>query len=183
MKRILIALILAAVPIIGSAQELAPIVKREADSCAIALLKSDYEGVARYTHERLIKVMGGKDQMIAEIKRGISQMHTAGFDFIETKTGTPAEPKRVGSWLTSLVPTTVVMKVPDGRRMSKDSFLLGISEDNGKTWVFVDLSNITNEQYAELFPELVREIPLPAKKKAVFVNEKEPNQASPLGKI
>jgi hypothetical protein len=70
------------------------------------------------------------------------------------------------------VPETVVMKVPDGRRMSKDSFLLGISEDSGKNWVFLDLSTMTNEQYAEMFPELVREIPLPAKKKAVLLDGK-----------
>lgn len=169
MKFIFLALLVISAATSALANDLIAFVKRDADACAVALLKNDYEGVATFTHKRVIALMGGRDEMIAALKRTMSQLHAEGFGFLDVKTGPPSEPKQVGSWLTSMVPQSVVMKVPDGRKMRKDSFLLALSEDNGERWVFLDLSTMTAEQYAQVFPELINEVPLPAKKQAVIV--------------
>jgi hypothetical protein len=55
------------------------------------------------------------------------------------------------------------MKGPGGK-LNKDSSLLGISEDEGKHWVFVDLGPITQEQFGQVFPELDGKIKIPDKK-------------------
>jgi hypothetical protein len=50
----------------------------------------------------------------------------------------------------------LLLKVSGGK-LHRDSMLLGISEDEGKHWVFVDLST-TQEQLDEMFPELAGKI-------------------------
>ena len=42
--------------------------------------------------------------------------------------------------------------------------LLGISEDQGKSWVFIDLVAFSKEQLAKMFPELGGQIQLPERK-------------------
>jgi hypothetical protein len=64
------------------------------------------------------------------------------------------------------------MKVPGGR-LYQDSSLLGISEDKGKHWTFIDLGPITKDQLQLVFPELDGKITLPEKKQPVFVKDEK----------
>jgi len=56
------------------------------------------------------------------------------------------------------------MKVPGGH-LHQDAFLLGSQKTMGKNWVFIDLGPITKAQFAQVFPELEGQVPLPEKKK------------------
>lgn len=148
-------------------QEVTATIKQEAQKCAKAMLASDYDGIVQYTHPRVVQQMGGKEAMIGVLKNGLSQMQTQGAGFADATIGQPEEPKKIGSWLTSRVPQHLVMKVPGGK-LDVDSSLLGISEDGGKHWVFIDLGAVTKEQLERAFPELQGQVVLPEKKKPVF---------------
>ncbi len=50
---------------------------------------------------------------------------------------------------------------------TKDSHLLGISEDGGKKWTFVDAGQMSEAQLAKVSPELAGKVKLPEKKKPV----------------
>ena len=152
---------------ITRADELTATIKKEAQNCANAAVKSDYEGIVKYTHPRLINMMGGKDAMIAKLKDGIAEMHATGMEFSSATIGAPEAPKKFGDWLTSVVPEHTVMKVQGGR-LVRDSYLLGISEDGGKNWVFVDLGQTTKEHFAQIFPELDGKITWPKLKQPVY---------------
>jgi hypothetical protein len=167
MKKLLLSLLVAVFPVFAVAEEMSAVVKREAQACTKALLASDYDGIVRYTHPRIIAGMGGKEEMIALIKRGVAEMKTEGLA-IEKATVTGAgEPKPVGDWLISLVSQELVMRVPKGR-LQQDAVLLGISENLGKSWVFVDLGPQTKSTFATLFPELDGKFPFPERKEPVF---------------
>ena len=170
MKRILLLLLLVTASASSQAQDLVATIRREAQSCAKALLASDYDGVVTYTHKRVVAMMGGREAMIATLKRGASEMHSEGCDFADATVGAPAEARKIGSWLTSMVPQHIVMKVPGGK-LHQDSVLLGISEDQGKSWVFIDLGPISKAQLAKVFPELDGQIQLPERQKPVFQKE------------
>jgi len=172
MKNLLLVVMLGLSALTAMAQDVTARIKQEAEKCAKALLAGDYEGVATYTHKRVITLMGGKEVLVASLKRGIEQMRADGYDFADASVGSPSEPKKIGAWITSMVPQEVVMKVPGGR-LHQESFLLAISEDEGMQWVFLDLGPITPAQFTQVFPELDGKISLPAKKSPVLrKNEK-----------
>jgi hypothetical protein len=142
-------------------------IKQEAQRCANALLTSDYERVVAYTHKRVIAGVGGRETMIAKLKAGTEQMRAQGISFTRVEIGEPQKPRKIGEWFCALVPQKIVMKVPDGR-LEQESHLLGISEDEGKSWVFLDVGPISKEQLSQVFPEFNGKIELPEKQKPVF---------------
>jgi hypothetical protein len=172
MKSFLIAALFATIATTAAwSQEAVATIKQEAQNCAKAMLASDYDGIVRYTHPRIVTQMGGKDAVIGIMKRGMAQMQAQGTGFLDATIGQPQEPKKIGSWMTSVLPQHLVMKVPGGR-LNVDSSLLGISEDDGKHWVFIDLGGVTKEQFGQAFPELDGKFPYPEKKTSVFQKDK-----------
>lgn len=153
--------------LLAQGQELVHTIKEEAQKAAKAVMASDYDGIARYTPARLVKGMGGKEATIGVLERAKAKRRASGTEFAEVTLGTPTQPKRIGGWLTSLVSERVVMKVPGGQ-LQTDSSLLGISEDGGRHWVFLDLGHVKKERFDQLFPELADKITLPEKRPPVF---------------
>jgi hypothetical protein len=148
-------------------QDVLATIKQEAQKCGKAILASDYDAVIRHTHPRIVKGLGGREAMIGILKRGVSQMRADGTEFVDVTVGAPTPPKRIGGWVTSIVPQQIVLKVQGGK-LYQDSSLLAISEDDEKHWVFVDLGPITKEQLDQAFPELDGKIMPPEKKAPVF---------------
>lgn len=167
MKNLLLAILLCATDLTGMAQDVRIEIKQAAEKCAKSLLTGDYEGFATYTHKRVVALMGGKEAMVAVLKREIERMRSEGYDFADAVIGNPAEPVKIGTWVTALVPEEVIMKVPGGR-LHQDAFLLAVSEDDGKHWAFLDLGPITPAQFAKIFPELEGKVQLPEKREPVF---------------
>lgn len=166
MKSLLLAFLLGACAAAAS-QEAVVTIKQEAQKCARALLAADYDSVVAYTHPRIVKAMGGKEAMLATLKQGMAQMKAGGASFLDVTIGQPSSPKRIGPWMTSIIPQHLVLKVPDGK-LHSDSSLLGISEDEGRHWVFIDLGQVKKEQLDEMFPELAGKVTPPEKKPPVF---------------
>ena len=167
MKALLLGVLLAVSQSAICAEDVVAIIKQEAQNCAKAALTSDYDTIVRYTHPRIVKGMGGKEAMIGVLKSGMSQMHADGAEFLDVTIGKPEDPKKIGAWITSIVPQHQVLKVRGGKLYS-DATLLGISEDNGKHWVFIDLGPVSKEQFGQVFPELAGKITMPEKKPPVF---------------
>ena len=81
--------------------------------------------------------------------------------------GEPEKLQKIDGWLVGLVPQKLVMKVPGGT-LEQESYLLGISEDDGKKWVFVDAGGVPKAQLEQIFPEIVGKIEVPARKQPVL---------------
>ncbi len=163
----ILTLFLVAFSFASWAQDLTATIQQEAQKCAKAVLNSDYEAVVRYTHPRIVEKLGGKTAMLASLKKGMAEMKAQGAVITSASIGKPGAPQKIGSWLVSIVPQHLSMKVSAGQ-LESDSDLLGISEDGGKRWSFVDLGPITNEQMKQVFPELAGKLTLPKKKTPMF---------------
>jgi hypothetical protein len=180
MKLILIAILLGILLTAGVAQSISDTIKSEAQNCATALLQADYDTFVLYTHKRIIEDMGGKSAVIATTKRSMSDMRSKGLTIESAIVGTPGKPLTIGSWIVALVPQRLVIKVPDGRLMA-DAYLLGISEDAGKKWVFID-DTIGEARFAKAFPELAGKISLPERKRPVFEKDGIVQQGGPANR-
>jgi hypothetical protein len=141
--------------------------KRNAQECANSVVSADYDTLVRFTHPRIIEMMGGKENMIKAVKDSISQMKSKGVDFVSATVGDAGNQINVDDLIVFTIPQKIVLKAPTAR-ITQESFLLGISSDKGVTWVFLDLGPITEEQFKETFPELSGKVAMPPKKKPLI---------------
>ncbi len=166
MKSLILTVLLAASSIAWG-QDAASTVQQEARKCVNALLTGNYEAFVAYNHPRVVTASGGKDAMVTMMKHGTEELRLQGTTIEDAKIGQPDKPQKIGDWLVSLVPEHIRMKVTGGH-LDQDSYLLGISEDDGKHWTFTDVGPMTKESFAESFPELAGKITLPPKKEPVM---------------
>ncbi len=147
-------------------------VRKEAEKVGRALFIGNSAFIVDHTHPRVVTGMGGRAAFIATLKRAGEDMRQKGLSFARVVVGEPEKPIRINNWLVCFVPETITMKAPGGHLVG-ESHLLGISEDEGKTWVFIDVGPITQPQFDQVFPELAQAVTLPKKKPGVFKKEGE----------
>ena len=80
----------------------------------------------------------------------------------------PRQVYKAGKELAVLVPTRMRLQAPDGKFV-KDDYILGISDDAGKTWKFSNLSYLEMSEIRRLFPRLPASLVLPPR--AQFVED------------
>lgn len=148
--------------IAAQADEVIATIQQEARRCAQSLLASNYTAIMDYTHERVIEKNGGKEKMQNALELGLAGMKARGMKLLDAKIGDPQPPVKVGTWLVSVVPQTVVLEVRDNK-VTQGSHLFGMSSDGGKTWKFIDVGPLNEQQLYSLFPELKGKVPLPPK--------------------
>ena len=140
---------------------------------AAAMRAGDYEKLAAYTPRQAIAGLGGKEALVTTIKQSMAGMKASGTTFQDVEVGPPGPVEKMGEWLVSIVPQKLTLNVPGGHLVS-EAYLIGISEDNGKSWVFADSAAFTKENEAklvQLFPPLVGKLHLPERKPPVFTPE------------
>ncbi len=159
----------AAVPLVAHGQRLATAVEQEAAKYSRAVVANDYEKVLSYTHERVIDTMGRKEAATVRAHekgapRGNESQRLRHIE--DTKVGLAPDPQKIGPWTITVVPETLTLRMP-GARAQQESFLLAISADEGKSWKFIDLGPLSEDQLFRIFPELKGQFRMPPKKPAV----------------
>lgn len=145
------------------ASETAKRIKVKAQECADAVVTGDYKSLAAFTHPRIIEMMGGREKMIEHLMQDSAQMSSDGCKFVSATVGHPEEPRMVGTLMISMIPEKLVLRA-QGATLTQEGSLLGISDDKGTTWHFLDVSNTSEFQLNEMFPELAGNVTIPRKK-------------------
>lgn len=137
-------------------------VKAKAEELSKAFTTGDYERFAALTHPAVVAMTGGKEAMVAMVKKDMEGMRADGFVVESFTAGEPARIVRGGLQLYAVVPTKMRMKTPQGVYVSR-SFFLGVSEDGGKSWTFVGGTGATSKaELKTLLPYLPDDLELPA---------------------
>ncbi len=155
-----------AIPQAARAQRATDAITKEAAQYSKAVLTNDYPKVISYTQDRVIETMGGKDAAIQLLKKSSEDMKAKGFGIEDAKIGDANEPQKIGPWTVSIVAEALKLKMP-GNRAIQESFLLAISGDDSKTWKFIDLGPLSEDQLFRIFPELKGKFLMPPKKPPV----------------
>lgn len=142
------------------AADLRPGIKRDAAKCAAAWQRNDYEGVLAFLPPRVIQQSGGRAAALKKIKNQFSLARDYGVERMDFTTGKPAIPRLLGKWLTSLVPLTVVLHRPP-IDVTQETYLLALSNDQGKRWFFVPLYHTSQAKLNAWFPEFAGKIVIP----------------------
>jgi hypothetical protein len=108
--------------------------KTQAQLNSTATVKADWETTLRYTHPKLIERLGGRGAMLKYLRE---QMSTVNFKLISLTVSGPTKVSRFGNQLWAVVPQKGVFKV-DRDTFEQATYMVGISENAGKDWWFLD---------------------------------------------
>ena len=135
-----------------------PSLKARAEQWAEAYVREDYEKVASLTYPKQVELMGGPEGMAGIMTRSLKG---GGVKMLSIRVGEPEDVTSIGRQLFAIVPTVLKMKEPRGVLVG-DGFLIGVSDDGGKTWAFVDGSGGRNEEKVKtLLPAAAGKLKLP----------------------
>lgn len=143
------------------------LVKRLADKFAKATFNSDFKTILSLSYPPLVKLSGGRDTMEKIMHERTAELKGRGVMQFDGWVNAPGPFYKAGDKVHVLFPETVVMKMINGRYISH-SYLLGISEDKGKTWTFMDVGNMPANVLQHLLPDLSREMQIPPPTKPTF---------------
>jgi hypothetical protein len=157
-------------PTIDASQVDLSTVRQQAQAMSKAALEQDHETLVDYTHPKIVQGMGGRAKMIERLRGMAKEMEASGFTMVANEVGEPGEPVVEGSTAYVVLPTKLQLKGPKVRGVS-EGFLIGVSEDAGKTWKFIDGAGLkTPEDRKRAFPELPVRLRLPERKPPVFTD-------------
>jgi len=140
---------------------------RSADKMKEAVMSGDLNTLAFYTHPAVVSGMGGKEQMVAAVKKGNDEMKKSGASFRGVRMGTPGKFFRTPKHIFSLLPQTLLINIKDGYLETQTS-MLGVSDDQGKMWKFVSAGNLSRAQLKSLFPDLPDDLKIPQQTEPLF---------------
>jgi len=166
MRTFTLFLLLATAPVALRADEKSDVAKavEQAKLVAKAVLEGDYAKVADSTHPKVVEIMGGREKMIETTKTIMKSLKDQGISINSHSVGKAETPVVDGKFTYLVIPTTMVLKT-EGMKITVESYLLGMSTDGGKTWLFVDGSGMDNPMVKDkVFPKLPDGLKLPAKK-------------------
>ncbi|MES2765905.1 MAG: hypothetical protein V4642_08560 [Bacteroidota bacterium] len=149
----------------------AKVITSTADKLNTAMINQDFETFAKYTHPKVIEVLGGAQKFKEMMTNGAKGMNDAGVRFISITNGEPGKIITKDNELQTILPQTIEMKTPTGRVKTKTA-LIAISSDNGKTWHFVDTFNSDLKRLQVMMPNLSNELVIPAPQPPEVVLEK-----------
>lgn len=159
----------AALTVRADEADIRSIAKKQANECQNALVKGEYEKFADFTHPKVVEENGGRKKMIETLKKGLEAYKNAGY-ILKSVTMQPAsDTVSVGKEIYVVVPFTLEMTIPGGKVFSKGS-MVGVSNDEGKNWVFADTAP-GREKLKKLLPDLPDTLLIPKKELPKIVKD------------
>jgi hypothetical protein len=142
-------------------------VKDQAAKMGQSLLIGDYKTFANYNNSRMLKLMGGEEKMTAALVKSIGDMKIKGIYIKSITFDEPSKIVKSGKELQSTIAQHTEVSTTQGRAVST-STLIALSEDNGKTWTFLDTLNKDMATLKKIIPGLSSVIIIPASKPPVI---------------
>lgn len=173
MKQSVFFFILATITFSAFAQTLEQLkaVKVQANVMVTAMKMQDYKTFVKMTNPKAVAIAGGEAKMLEGMSKGLGQMKTQGISFSNATIGEPSTFITVGKQLQCTIPDKLEMKLMGGR-ISTSSTLIGISDDKGKTWTFIDAAGKNLETLRTVIPTLSDKLVITSIQQPQFVAEK-----------
>ena len=141
-----------------------------AQKMAQFFIEKNYPEYLQFVHPKIVKLVGGNDKMIEVVSKSIKQIEDQGFSLKSLTIGSPSGIISTSNELQSIIPQTLELKNQTGKLITT-TYLLGLSNDNGKTWFFIDTGGKSIEQLKKVFPSLSNELIMPPKKEGIFIKD------------
>jgi hypothetical protein len=151
-------------PATSGAEQMMSAATAQGRAVAQALVAKDYDKVADATFPAALQAAGGREHLIAATKQ---TFESSKIQITRAVISSPSQLVDTGSRLFAVLPETLDLGVR-GNSLRSESFLLGISDDRGRTWRFVDGAD-GSVSISKLIPDMPATVILPARKKPVLI--------------
>jgi hypothetical protein len=133
-------------------------------------IAKDYNNYVKYIHPNILNAIGGKEKMATLLKTSLADMEKQGYTFKGVTIGQAISIIHFDKQLQSIIPQLLEIKTSEGRLIAT-SYLLAISNDDGKTWYFADTSGKPINEIKAIIPHLSDQLIVPAKTQPVFYKD------------
>jgi hypothetical protein len=144
-------------------EEAAKRLQAQAEESGRAFLEGNYERLADYTYPKLVELIGGREKMIEVVRMGVEGMKAEGFVPLSSVPSAPVQVLSVGKQTYAIVPVKFKMRAP-GQVLVSDSFMIAISDDEGKNWKFLSGASVDEAKLKVLLPDAAGKLKLPTVK-------------------
>lgn len=145
-----------------------PNAKTQANQLAEAILLGEYEKAADLTYPKLIELIGGRARFLAALESGMKEIQTDSIRLISTVAHDAVDVIEVGTDVYAIIPTTMKFKVAQGVLVGQAA-MIGVSNDRGEHWTFVDSGKASNQEALKLlFPAVADRLKVPELKPPVL---------------
>lgn len=127
--------------------------------------RGDAEALIRKTHPALYEMAGGEGAYARIVRQGVDQLRQSGVKFTSSDVRKPTQTHMAGDEEVCFVPRVSIMEI-SGRKMKSTTFMIAVRRIGGEEWRYLDGAGLRKhpEMLYQLFPELERNITLPANK-------------------
>lgn len=134
-------------------------IKASAKLWAEAQSKKDFSTLAEYTYTGFVSSKGGKEQWILSMQRLTNNNQKKG-NPRNLEVGEPGSVFKAADELHCIVPIKIIGQIPRGFIITNSS-LLAISNNNGDSWTFAEVTYMTNEMLEKWFPNFNKDLVIP----------------------
>ena len=120
-------------------------------------LEKKYKEFLNFTPPKVAEMAGGKEKLVQATEAAMRQIEKGGFSFLDVKFTNPSKFIKKGTETQFTITQEILMNTPKGKILGGTT-LVGISNDNGKNWKFIDAAGKSKELMKRYFPNLSQEI-------------------------
>ncbi|MFY7900200.1 MAG: hypothetical protein ACOVNY_08445 [Chitinophagaceae bacterium] len=142
--------------------------KNQAKQKIDAILNKDYATIIKFTHPNELKRRGGEIRMIATLKKADEQQIIQKIKTESIELQTISSMVNEGREMQCIIPCVIQTKMQVGKVIAT-SYLIGISDDSGNNWTFVDAIGRNADDIRKILPNLSKKIIVPLPKEPKFV--------------
>ncbi|WP_209391432.1 hypothetical protein [Chryseobacterium sp. RR2-3-20] len=153
MKKILLFLLVTNTYLSVFAQTTNASLNTQLKTMKTLFLTENYEKYIFYIYPKVYEIMGGQEKMISATKSSIIKMKNDGYKFLSIDFSNPSKFEKKGNETQFTITQNILMDTPKGKVLGSYS-LIGISNDKGKNWKFIDTSGKKLETMLKYFPNL-----------------------------
>lgn len=140
---------------------------QQADAMGRAFIAKDYASFLKYSHPSVIRMMGGKEKMLADTTESFKAFEDEGVTFLNVTFTSPAKILESEGELQTTFTQMIEMKVPGGK-VTAYARVIALSKDSGANWYFIDATEHTLEEMQRLIPSLHNDLVLPDRIESSF---------------
>lgn len=135
-----------------------------------ATLAGDHAALAELTHPAAVTGIGGKDAFVRYLERESSDMRKKGFSYTDVAYDEPTQIVESSGKLFTIFPFTLYLTAPDGAKGRIKYYLIGMSNDQGRKWVFLDGNGINDDRkkLQSIMPDFPDSLTLPNQEAPVW---------------
>ncbi|TBO44937.1 hypothetical protein [Pedobacter kyonggii] len=133
---------------------------KQSNEMLVAYKNNDYQTLFKYTHPKVIVLMGGIDSAKAVLRKALNFVADKGVSYININTGTPQQILRSPQIVQCILPQISEVKIKD-KKAKAINYLLCISYNSGKNWYFINADKEKEAYLKKLIPEISKELMIP----------------------